>query len=455
MDDAHICTAKNCRKLSKQLLIICILGITKMPHISRILATRSIFLPLLIVVLFAASALATTPTETVLYSFPGGASGSNPYAGLVLDSKGNLYGTTGGGGSSTQCDLGSGCGTVFMLTPPTGTSTTWTETVLYNFQGATSKDGSGPQSGLVFDAKGALYGTTSTGGASGYGTAFKLTPPATSGGTWTETVLHSFKGGTDGSNPASALIFDTKGALYGTTPVGGANSFGIAFKLTPPTTGTTWVETILYTFKGLTDGGKSYSALVLKGNNVYGTTLDGGSSSEGTVFELTAPTKQGLPWTESVLYNFTGGQDGGKPYAALIFDAKGALYGTTGLGGNGGYGAVFKLTPPTTGTVWTESVLYNFGGGPDGSYARCGLVFDTRGNLYSTTGVGTNNSGVVFQLIPPKIGTLWTEEVLWTFTGGTDGGDTTAGLTMKGTTLYGTTSLGGQSGKGTVFSTVQ
>ena len=406
---------------------------------------------LFFVLLLAASAFAATAGETVLYSFAGGNSGSNPYAGLVADAAGNLYGTTGGGGSSTKCSLGSGCGTVFMLAPPSGTTTTWTETVLYNFQGATVKDGSGPQAGLIFDAKGALYGTTSSGGASGDGTVFKLTPPATQGGAWTETVLHSFKGGTDGSNPASALIFDTKGALYGTTPVGGANNFGIAFKLLPPTTGTTWAETILYTFKGLTDGGKPYAALVLKGNNVYGTTLDGGLSSEGAIFELTAPTKVGSSWTETVLYSFTGGPDGGKPYAGLILDKAGNLYSTTGLGGAGGFGTVFKLTAPKTGTTWTESVLYSFGGGPDGSYARSGLAFDTKGNLYGTTGVGTGNSGVVFELTPPKSGTVWPEAVLWTFSGGLDGGDATAGLVMIGSNLYGTTSLGGQYGKGTVF----
>lgn len=411
-------------------------------------------LVLLCTFLFNASALATTASETVLYSFPGAAPGSNPYAGLILDSSKNLYGTTGGGGNSTQCTLGSGCGTVFMLTPPSGTNTAWTESVLYNFQGATAKDGSGPQGGLLFDSKGALYGTTSTGGAYGYGTVFKLTPPTTTGGAWTETILHSFKAGTDGSNPASALIFDTKGALYGTTAVGGANNFGIAFKLLAPTKGTAWGETILYTFKGLSDGGKPYAALVLKGNNLYGTTLDGGASSEGAVFELTAPATQGGTWTESVLYSFTGGSDGGKPYAALTLNA-GNLYSTTGLGGAGGYGTVFKLTAPKTGsTIWTESVLYSFGGGPDGSYARSGVVFDTKGNLYSTTGVGSDNSGVIFELTPPKTGTLWSETVLWTFSGGGDGGDSTAGLVLSGTTLYGTTSLGGEYGKGVVFSAI-
>ena len=127
------------------------------------------------------------------------------------------------------------------------------------------------------------------------------------------------------------------------------------------------------------------------------------------------------------------------------------IYSTTGLGGAGGFGTVFKLTAPKTGTIWTESVLFSFGGGPDGSYARSGLAFDTKGNLYGTTGVGTGNAGVVFELTPPKTGTVWPEVVLWTFSGGLDGGDATAGLVMVGANLYGTTSLGGQYGKGTIF----
>ncbi len=408
----------------------------------------------LFLILLAGASVAAA--ETVLYNFPGGASGSNPYAGLISDSSGNLYGTTGEGGNSVQCNLGSGCGTVFELTPPSAGGNTWTETVLYSFQGGISSDGSGPQSGLVFDTKGALYGTTSSGGKFGLGVVFKLTPPATQGAAWTETVLYSFKGGADGSNPASALIFNAAGVLFGTTPAGGANNFGIAFKLTAPAKGTTWVEAILYTFKGLSDGGKSYAPLIFKGNNLYGTTLDGGSSAQGAVFELVAPAKGGV-WTETALYSFTGGADGGKPYAGLILDKTGNFYSTTGLGGSGGYGTVFELKAPVKGsTTWTESVLFNFMGGPTGSYPRSGLVFDATGNLYSTTGVDTSNSGVIFELAKPvKAGSPWTESVLWSFTGGSDGGDSTAGLLVSGTTLYGSTSLGGSTGKGTVFSVIQ
>jgi uncharacterized repeat protein (TIGR03803 family) len=413
------------------------------------------WLTFLFIALFAASAFAASPTETVLYSFAPGANGSNPYAALILDSSGNLYGTTGEGGNSTKCNLGSGCGTVFMLAPPASGGTTWTQTVLYSFQGPSVSDGSSPQASLVFDSKGNLYGTTASGGKNSDGTIFKLSPPATKGGAWTERVLYSFKGGTDGSNPASALIFDTKGNLYGTTPIGGSSNFGTVFELTPNAAGTVWTESILYTFTGLSVGGKPYAGLVFKGTSLYGTTLDGGAHSQGAVFELTPPVKTGGAWTETVLYSFTGESDGGKPYAGVIFNAAGSLFSTTGSGGSG-YGTVFTLAPPKRGsTTWTESVLYTFGGGPDGSYARSGVVFDKTGNLYSTTGVGSGNSGVVFELSPPaKSGGAWTESVLWTFSGGSDGGDSTAGLAISGTTLYGTTSLGGQDGQGTVFEVI-
>jgi uncharacterized repeat protein (TIGR03803 family) len=423
-----------------------------MPQPSYKTSTGNFLTLLLSLALFGASAFAT---ETVLYNFESGANGSNPYAGLISDSSGNLYGTTGEGGNSVHCTLGSGCGTVFMLAAPAGVITTWTHNVLYSFQGTSASDGSAPQGSLVFDSKGALYGTTATGGKYGDGTVFKLTPPAAPGDAWTETVLYSFKGGTDGINPLSGLVFNTNGALFGTTSVGGSGNFGIVFRLALDAKGNAWTESILYTFTGLSDGGKPYSGVVLKSNSLYGTTLDGGASSQGTVFKLTPPAKAGGAWTETVLHSFTGGSDGGKPYADVIFDTAGSLYSTTGLGG-AGYGTVFKLTPPKTGsTTWTESVLYTFGGGAGGSYARSGLVFDTTGNLYGTTGVGSANSGVVFKLSPPtKSGGKWSESVLWTFTGGSDGGDPAAGLAISGDNLYGTTSLGGQYHQGAVFQVI-
>jgi len=414
-----------------------------MPQRTRAAFAGNLLLILPIVLVLTASAIASN--ETVLYSFPGGASGANSYAGLIADSSGNLYGTTGGGGSSTKCNLGSGCGTVFMLTAPN-----WTETVLYSFQGETGDDGSGPQAGLIFDATGHLYGTTASGGKLGYGTVFELSPPATPGGAWTETILYSFKGTTTGANPASGLVFDGT-ALVGTTPYGGKDGFGTVFKLTP-TKKAPWSETILYNFTGLADGGRPYAGLVLYDKDLYGTTLDGGPDSEGAVFKLVPPAGTVKVWTESVIYGFTGGSDGGKPYAGLTLGTAGVLYGTTGLGGSGGYGTVFELTPGKTGAPYTEKVLFSFTGGASGSYARYGVIANAAGDLFGTTGVGASNAGVVFELSPPSGSGAWSETVLWSFTGGADGGDTTAGLVLDNGLLYGTTSLGGQYADGTVFS---
>jgi uncharacterized repeat protein (TIGR03803 family) len=290
----------------------------------------------------------TWGTLTVLHEFTGGADGAFPYAGLVFDAVGNLYGTTGSGGSTACMD---GCGVVFKLAPrPEGT---WTESVLYTFTGGA--DGDGPLAGLIFDA-GDLYGTTVGGGASDEGVVFKLAP--NSHGTWTESVLYSFTGGADGAHPYAGLVFDAAGNLYGTTYASGAYNNGVVFKLTP--------------------------------------------NPEGT-------------WTESILHTFTGGADGATPYAGLIFDAAGNLYGTTDLGGGGtactsgsghmtGCGVVFKLAPKPDGS-WTESVLHTFTGGADGANPYAGLIFHAAGNLYgTTTHGGFDNNGVVFELTPTSSG---------------------------------------------------
>jgi uncharacterized repeat protein (TIGR03803 family) len=260
---------------------------------------------------------------------------------------------------------------VFKLTPPAAGQTQWTETILYRFTGA-GGDGDGPEAGLIFDSKGALYGTTSAGGGpSNCGTVFKLKPPAAGLTQWTEEVLYSFAGAGDGCRPLyGRLIFDSEGALYGTTQ------------------GTT---------------------------NVIG-------AASGTVFKL-APPAAGHMWTETVLYSFKGGSDGSQPWAGVIFDSKGALYGTTEAGGEGascgtaGCGTVFKLKPPAAGlTLWTEKVLYRFQGtaGGDGQAPHGGLVFDNAGALYGTTSAGGNiQLGTVFKLKPPAAGlTQWTEKVL-------------------------------------------
>jgi len=316
-----------------------------------------------------------------VHSFTAGFDGSTPYGSLSVDSSGALYGTTQSGGGCGGHG-GFGCGSVFRLTPPGPGQTTWTKTTLYNFKGG--NDGVGPQAGLIADSTGALYGTTTQGGGSancgatragvnyGCGTVFRLKPPATGKTAWTETVLHSFSAGANGSNPQAALIADTGGALYGTTYSGGngcpaINSFGCGtvFKLTPPAKGQTiWTETVLYSFTGAADGGNPTAGLVTASAGVLMGTTTGAQSSTassagncvagladgcGTVFKLTPPAPGQTAWTETVLYGFKGMTDGYHAYGGLVADKTGAVYGTTGSGGGsancpGGCGTVFKVT---------------------------------------------------------------------------------------------------------------
>jgi uncharacterized repeat protein (TIGR03803 family) len=287
-----------------------------------------------------------------LYTFSGGADGGNPRIGdLIIDRGGALYGTTSDGGTSSDC------GVVFKLTPPTDGGTHWTETVLHSFLGGT--DGCYPPAGVIMDANGALYGTTSLGGASGSGVVFKLTPPATGGTQWTETILYAFSGGTDGASPTASLIMDRRGTLYGTTRAGGTSGLGVVFQLTPPGIGQTqWIETVLHSFAGGNgDGAAPYAPLLLgEDGALYGATTGGGpryytgcsGTGCGIVFKLTPPARGQGQWTETVLHIFTNANgDGTSPYASLITGVsreKQTLCGTTVNGGTSGLGVVFKLT---------------------------------------------------------------------------------------------------------------
>jgi len=283
----------------------------------------------------------TTGTETVLYSFGGGADGGVPFAGLVRDSAGNLYGTTVQGGDLSGCN-GYGCGVVFKLDP------NGMKTVLYTFTGGA--DGGNPQAGLILDSAGNLYGTTIAGGtmtgsgtlcAEGCGVVYKVDK------TRTETVLYSFTGEADGAIPESGVIRDSAGNLYGTTELGGTGQ-GVVFKV--ETTGT---ETVLYTFAGGADGGWPEAAGVIRDSagNLYGTTAFGGDLSCNTPYGCGVVFKVDTSGTETVLYSFTGGTDGAFPKTGVIRDPVGNLYGTTDFGGVGaacnhsGCGVVFTLIP--------------------------------------------------------------------------------------------------------------
>jgi uncharacterized repeat protein (TIGR03803 family) len=311
--------------------------------------------------------LSASGTETVLYSFnPGnGTDGYDSLAGLVMDKKGNLYGTTYYGGASAV-------GTVFEVSP------NGTETVLHTFSGS---DGAYPTAGLVMDKKGNLYGTASAGGV-GYGVVFEFSASGTF------TILHSFNY-SDGAYPHGGLVMDIKGNLYGTTYGGGANGYGTVFKVSAGT------ETVLYSFNPAngTDGAVPYAGLVLdKTGNLYGTTYSGGAHGYGTAFKFSAGG------TETVLHSFAGGSDGYNPIGGLVLGKKGNLYGTTYGGGANGFGTVFKVS-----AVGTESLFYSFnpGNGTDGALPYAGLIVDKKGNLYGTTTVGgSKGGGVVFKLTP-------------------------------------------------------
>jgi uncharacterized repeat protein (TIGR03803 family) len=249
--------------------------------------------------------------EKILYSFKSnGNDGNNPYAGLLVDASGNLYGTTQLGGAYDS-------GTVFELTPNSGG---WSEKILHTF--GNGIDGQNPYDALIFDGAGNLYGTTLAGGRYNWGTVFELEPKPDG---WAEKILYYFTG-TNGGYSYAGLVFDTAGNLYGTTGVGGSFGGGTAFELTHESTG--WIEKTLHNFNS---DGQPLDGLILDAaGNIYGTTVNGGPFQGGSVFEL-APTERGT-WTETILYNFNG-TDGGAPSAPLISDTSGNLYGTTIYGG--------------------------------------------------------------------------------------------------------------------------
>jgi uncharacterized repeat protein (TIGR03803 family) len=379
------------------------------------------------------AALAQTDHFRVLYQYPNPTDGGGPSARLVRDDQGNLYGV-GGGGSAND-------GIVFELSP------SGQETVLYTFNGT---DGSRPEGGLVRDSAGNLYGTTPEGGSKGYGVVFRLTPAGD------YTVLHDFHGAPDGASPWGDLLLDAAGNLYGTTAAGGqgcsnpygASGCGTVFKITAA-----GKESIVYRFAGAPDGsGPSAGLIADQDGNLYGTTEDGGNLVEGdtfgTVYRVT-PDGQ-----ETVLYRFNGESagDGQNPRSTLVMDDEGNLYGTTLSGGPNSFGTVFEVSP-----TGVESILHSFpASADDGINPFAGLVRDRNGNLYGTTNVGGaentgcagSGCGVVFQLAPGNA-----ETIVHSFTDTGDDGclPVTALTEGPGGTLYGTSEFCGTTGNGTIF----
>jgi uncharacterized repeat protein (TIGR03803 family) len=342
-------------------------------------------------------------SHKVLYRFKGGHDGASSLGGLIIDHQGALYGTTPFGGDSNHGD-------VFKLTPSADKEAEWTKTVLYNFKGA--PDGAIPKSHLVFDNQGAIYGTTTEGGlplgVSDFtnGIVFKLTPPKAGDREWVESVLYRFNGNLSNnfanSGHANSVILDDHGALYGT--VSETTTLGYVFKLTPPGPDQpNWKETILHNFTGSPDGeDPSNGDLVLDDRGaLYGATTRGGptdgqNTAGGTVFKL-SPPGQGTEWVETQLANFQGPADEISPNGDLVFDGRGALFGTTS-GGPDGDGSIFIIVPTGSGSgQWVEALEHNFSGKSDGRRPSSGLI-DRDGTMYGTTYEGgTSGFGAIFQ----------------------------------------------------------
>jgi uncharacterized repeat protein (TIGR03803 family) len=383
---------------------------------------------LLTAVAFSAAMLSSTAAHaqsfSVIYSFTGGSDGGNPTAGFIIGPAGNLFGTASVGGTY-------GAGVVFEL------SESGEEKVLYNFTGGA--DGANPNSSLIADTKGNLYGTTYAGGAFGAGTVFEVTLAGK------ETVLYSFTGGADGANPQSKVTFDSAGNLYGTTTGGGTYSGGTVFEI--PKGGT---EQVLHSFGNGTDGASPVAGVTLSTKDkIFGTTSAGGTDGYGTVFRL-AEGESG--WDETILHNFAMQADGATPYAGLVFDSAGNLFGATTDGGGPNFndgGAVFELKPSESG--WTFVALDGVpGSGISGSYRN--VILDASGNIYATTHCdGTYSAGTVYELSAAS-GGAWNYNTLYNFTGQSDGLYSFSNLVFdKQGNLYGTTKYGGADGAGVAF----
>lgn len=330
-------------------------------------------------------------TEKILHSFAdNGIDGFAPNGPLILDSAGNLYGTTSAGGPKNA-------GVVFELVRSSGGS--FSESILYSFKGYTkaTHDGVEPWSSLVFDSKGNLYSTTRYGGANNQGTVFELSPA--SGGKWTEKILYSFsKTGASGCDPLGGLLRDSSGNFFGTTNGCGTTGYGNVFELS--LVSSTWTETVLHSFaENSTDGGEPNGTLVSDSlGNLYGTAGLGINSSWGMVYELTP--QSGGTWQETVLHSFTGGTDGATVSSSVTLDASGNVWGTTQAGGSKGHGTLFELTSVLGG--WNETVVHNFViSGSQPYFPSSSVIFDASGNAYGVTNYGGSaDSGTVYEVIP-------------------------------------------------------
>ncbi len=405
--------------------------------------TRCLFLLTALILVLACGPLAHAQVFSVIHTFSGGGDGYQPVSGLTIDQGGNLYGTT--------SDY-AGPGTVFQMKKKNGA---WLLATLYTFN---FYNGIIPQGRPVFGPGGAIYGTTTEGGGHiancgefNCGAVYSLRPPQTVcravSCPWTASLVYAFTG-PDGNQPYFVdPAFDSAGNIYGTTIEGGASLVGNVFQLTR-SAGGNWTATSIHDFgTNPPDGFFPVSGVVLdSAGSVYGTTEGGGVNGPGAVYRL---SRSGSGWTETLIYSFTGGADGSGPIGGLVFDSAGNLYGTTSGGGSGGGGTVFELSP-AGGGAWNFTLLYSLPGANfNGPYDS--LSFDAAGNLYGTTyGNGAYSYGNVFKLT--RNNGNWTYTDLHDFTDGTDGGNPTGGVSIDSSgDLFGTTNFGGQNNNGVVW----
>ena len=417
-------------------------------------------LPLIFLGMYLCIARANAQTESILYDFSGGGNGETPAGGLLGDGRGNYFGVT----LETQTTFG----TVFELTPH---GSAWTLTTIYSFRGG--NDGANPNSTLVMDGGGNLYGETSFGGNGkslycngGCGTVFQLSPDGNGG--WTKTTLYSFQGNQtssfDGSYPVGGLTLDKAGNLYGTTLNGGGNcslsnvGCGVVFELSPDNNGG-WSEKLLHQFLGAKgaypEGGVIFDSL----GNLYGTTFEGGPANQacfygcGTVFKL-AP-QSGGSWMASILLTFNG-SNGAYPSAGLVLNSAGNLYGTTSGGGTGGVGVVLGLE--ASASTWKAIPIYQFRL-TAGNFPSAPLTIDHSGNIYGTTEAGPvghtscpaqGGCGVVFKLT--QLNGKWQESTVHAFAGPPDGTAPFGSVTIDSQgNLFGTTGVGGTANLGAIY----
>ena len=414
---------------------------------------RAAIAALAIVLVFSAIPTAQAQTFNVIHVFDG-TTGSVPEAGLVLDRAGNLYGTTRDGGdfySGYRCQLyqQNGCGVVFKLSRH---GSDWLFATLYKFHGS---DGGYPEEAVTLGPDGTIYGSTGLGGPCtegapfGCGTIFHITVPVTRPASllqpWPEKVLYNFYEGDDGGPYPSEIVFYSASNIYGTT-VGGTYSAGNIFEMTP--LGSGWTESVVYSFLGGTDGLYPHGVVFDSAGNLYGATRQGGNydcspyQGCGTIYELT-PSPPG--WTKTVLHVFDQNSEGGGP-GHVILDQAGNIYGATRGAVNPGI--IWELSPSNG--SWTFNVLYRFTGyndwGPEGR-----LTMDTAGNLYGVSyGHGPSNYGEVFKLSPSN--GSWTYTDLYDFQGGIDGCNPEGFVTLDASgNIYGTASGCGADSVGTVW----